>query len=77
MRIFFVLFALHLSATTAHADIRADVRELFTRDMDTLDFARVKIEVDRMIDPRIDVDAQLAQIDQLVATIRTGNPCRS
>ncbi len=69
-----VLVALFLSATTALADIRADVRELFTRDMNTLDFARVKIEVDRMIDPSIDVDAQLAQIDQMVATIHTMLP---
>ncbi|MEP2781947.1 MAG: transglutaminase family protein, partial [Pseudoruegeria sp.] len=74
LRFIFVLFAFFLSATTALADIRADVREVFARDMDTLDFAHVKIEVDRMIDPSIDVDAQLAQIDQMVATIRTMLP---
>lgn len=74
MRIFVVLFAFLLSANTVLADIRADVRELFTRDMDTLDFARVKIEVDRMIDPSLNVEAQLAQIDQMVATIRTMLP---
>lgn len=66
--------SLLFATSIALADIRADVRELFNRDMDRLDFARVKIEVDRMIDPRIDVDAQLAQIDQLVATIRTMLP---
>lgn len=43
-RVFFALFAFFMTATIALADIRADVRELFTRDMDTLDFARVKIE---------------------------------
>ena len=59
---------------TATADVQSDVRELFSRDMGALDFARVKIEVDRMIDPSIDVDAQLAQIDQMVATIRTMLP---
>ena len=59
---------------TATADVQSDVRELFARDMGALDFARVKIEVDRMIDPSIDVDAQLAQIDQMVATIRTMLP---
>jgi len=74
MRILSAIATSILIATTALADIRADVRDLFTRDMDTLDFARVKIEVDRMIDPSIDVDAQLAQIDQMVATIRTMQP---
>lgn len=59
------------STSIAFADIRSDVRVLFARDLDAVDFARVKIEVDRMIDPSIDVDAQLAQIDQMVATIRT------
>ncbi|MEP3034918.1 MAG: transglutaminase family protein [Pseudoruegeria sp.] len=70
LSVFMILFI----ASTAVADIRAGVRELFTRDKDSLDFARVKIEVDRMIDPCIDVDAQLAQIDQIVATIRTMLP---
>lgn len=73
----FSVISLLFIASTAVADIRADVRELFTRDMDTLDFARVKIEVDRMIDPSIDVDAQLAQIDQMVATIRTMLPANA
>ncbi len=67
-------FVFMLGASAAHADMRADVRELFTRDMATIDLARVKIEVDRMIDPSIDVDAQLAQIDQMVATIETMLP---
>ncbi|MGV6812253.1 MAG: transglutaminase family protein, partial [Brevirhabdus sp.] len=74
MRFFIFLCSLLISASTAFADLRTDVRELFTRDMSTLDFARVKIEVDRMIEPSIDVDAQLAQIDQMVATIRTMLP---
>ena len=56
------------------ANLHSDLRDMFERNMDTLDFARVKIEVDRMIDPSIDVDAQLAQIDQMVATIRTMLP---
>lgn len=56
------------------ADIRSDVRVLLARDLDTLDFDRVKIEVDRRIDPNVDVDAKLAQIGQMVATIRTMLP---
>lgn len=69
-----VLVSLLLSATAALADIRTDVRDLFAADLETLDFARVKIEVDRMIDPSIDVEAQLAQIDQMVTTIKTMLP---
>ncbi|WP_299042130.1 transglutaminase family protein [uncultured Tateyamaria sp.] len=61
-------------ASSAFADIRADVRELFTHNMDALDFARVKIEVDRMIDSSIDVEAQLVQIDDMVAAIRAMLP---
>ena len=63
-----------LSNTSALADIRSDVRALFTRDMTNLDFARVKIEVDQMIDPSIGIDAQLAEIGQMVATIQTMLP---
>lgn len=71
-----VLFVSFLWAivSPAFADIRTDVHALFARDMNALDFARVKVEVDQMIDPSIDVDAQLAQIDQMVATIRTMLP---
>ncbi len=72
--VFAPLLFICFSASVSFGDIRGDVRELFTRDMGTLDFARVKIEVDRMIDPSIDVDAQLAQIDQMVDTIRTMLP---
>lgn len=71
-----VLQALVLLAITssAMADIRSNVKALFEQDMSTLDFARVKIEVDRMIDPRINVDTQLAEIDQMVATIKSMLP---
>ena len=56
IRIFVSLVFAIWSATAALADIRTDVRNLFASDLETLDFARVKIEVDRMIDPSIDVD---------------------
>ena len=71
IRIFVSLALAIFSATAALADIRADVSDLFAADLETLDFARVKIEVDRMIDPTIDAEAQLAQIDQMVTTIET------
>ena len=73
MRHFFLSIACIASTTFAaavtFADIRADVQNLFTRDMSTLDFARMKLEVDHMIDPSTDVDQALAEIDQMVATI--------
>jgi len=53
-------------ATHAIADIRSDVEALFARDMAAIDLARLKIEVDQMIDGSIDVETQLAEIDQMV-----------
>ena len=58
----------------ASADVSADVERLFEIERATFDFARVKIEVDHMVDPSIDVETQLAQVDQMVATIRTMLP---
>ncbi|MEP3893165.1 MAG: transglutaminase family protein [Litorimonas sp.] len=74
MRLVLLLLILICSAITALADVRGDVGQLFTRDMTTLDFARVKFEVDQMIEARIDVDAQLDQIDQMVASINSVLP---
>lgn len=42
MLIFCAFFVVCLYATNALADIRADVRELFDRDMDTPDFAHIQ-----------------------------------
>lgn len=78
MRILFTAFSIFIAASSvAVSDIRADIRGLFTQDMSALDFARIKIEVDRMIDPSINVDAQLAEIDQMVATIKTMLPANA
>lgn len=59
-----------LPVSVAYADIRSSVENLFSRDFETLDFARMKVEVDHLIDPSIDVEAQLAQVDQMVASIK-------
>jgi regulator of sirC expression with transglutaminase-like and TPR domain len=72
--ILYSFFILMFYIPTAHADVRSDVRELFTRDMATIDLARVKVEIDQMIDPSINVERQLAQIDQMVATIQSMIP---
>jgi regulator of sirC expression with transglutaminase-like and TPR domain len=74
MRLFLYSFALWALPFTTHADIRTDVQNLFNQNFNRLDFARVKIEVDRMIDPSINVADQRAQINQMVATIETMLP---
>ena len=54
------------SVSAVVADVQARVEALFAQDMASIDLARVKIEVDQIIDPSISVDTQLAQIDQMV-----------
>jgi len=76
-RIFPALIFLTCLLSLAFADIRADVRTLFTRDMATIDFASVKIEVDRMIDPEISQERALADIDEMVAAIRRMLPANA
>jgi regulator of sirC expression with transglutaminase-like and TPR domain len=56
------------------ADVLNDVRSLFARDFETVDIARVKIEVDQMIDSSIDVERELAKIDQMVTIIQSMLP---
>lgn len=70
---FLVIMSIIL-ATSAQADIRSDVKDLFSRDMETLDFARTKIEVDRMIDPSINTEAELAKIDRMVREVKAMLP---
>ncbi len=74
LRILLACFFTLLVPSITLGGIRADVRGLFWHDMSSLDFASVKIEVDRMIDPSIDVNAQLVKIDQMVATIKAMLP---
>ena len=65
------------SVSAGLADVQARVEALFAQDMASIDLARVKIEVDQIIDPSISVDTQLAQIDEMVATIRTLLPANA
>jgi len=74
LRFLTALMCFALAATMARADIRTDVKALFAQDMTNLDLARIKVEVDRMIDRRIDVEAQLAQIDQMAAAVEAMYP---
>ena len=61
-------------ASSAVADIRADVRALFDSDMTDLDFAQVMVDVERIINPRVDAEAVLAEIDRMATHIATAIP---
>lgn len=71
LRFFFVLFAFLLTATTAFADIRTKVEDLFEQDLTKVDFAEIMVEVERIINPRIDGSAMLAEIDRMASHIQT------
>jgi regulator of sirC expression with transglutaminase-like and TPR domain len=54
----------------ANGDMRQAVQDLFARHQAETDLARIKFEIDHLIDPSIDVEAQLAIIDEMVATVK-------
>lgn len=58
----------------AHKDLAGTtqtIRAVFETPDDTLDLARAKLTFDKIVDPSIDVDATLRQIDQMAQTVRT------
>lgn len=73
-RFFIAFFVSLLFTASAQVDIRADVRAIFASDADTFDFTQAKLAADSMIDPFIDMDAQLAEIDRMVAEIEAMLP---
>lgn len=50
--------------------VEALVRKLLSEPPESLDLARVKLTIDRMIDPQIDVDANLQRLDGIVFKVR-------
>lgn len=75
MRYFFLTSIITVFCiSTASADIRADVKALFDRDMSVVDFAKIMVEVERIINPQVDGDAMLAEIDRMANHIRTAIP---
>ena len=60
--------------SAASADVRADVKALFEQDMSTVDFAEVMVAVERIINPRLDGDAMLAEIERMAGHIQTAIP---
>jgi len=63
-----------IGVSTASADVRADVKALFERDMTRVDFAEVMVEVERIINPRANGDAMLAEIDRMASHIQSAIP---
>jgi hypothetical protein len=67
------LLALALAyGTAASADIRSEVKAVFEQDVAQVDLARAKLELDRMVAPSVDVEAELAQIAAMATEL--GNP---
>lgn len=56
-------------SSAASADVRSDVKAIFAQDMETIDLARAKLELDRLVTPSVDVEAELAQIDTMAAEL--------
>ncbi len=56
-------------SSVASADVRSDVKAIFAQDMETIDLARAKLELDRLVMPSVDVDAEVAQIDAMAAEL--------
>jgi regulator of sirC expression with transglutaminase-like and TPR domain len=58
----------HLGASAQPAGSPADiVREVLSAPDDRLDYGRAKLAFDRIVDPSVDADAALAEIDRLAA----------
>jgi hypothetical protein len=58
-----------LAAVPAFADTRVEVKAIFAQDMATIDLARAKLELDRLVMPSVDVDAEPAQIDAMATEL--------
>jgi regulator of sirC expression with transglutaminase-like and TPR domain len=69
----FLLFAVS-TTSTAGAEMRAEVKALFERDMANVDFAEVMVAVERIINPRLDGEVILAEIDRMASHIQTAIP---
>ncbi len=75
MRFFFgILLSLVCSTSFATANIADHVAAIFNQDFSHVDLARVMIEAEQIVEPSIDADALLAEIDQMVSIIRVMLP---
>lgn len=66
-------WAASAKAVTADPNI-AVLHAILTQPESKIDLARVKLTVDHMINPSIDIEGSLQQLDGMVSTLRTGLP---
>jgi len=57
--------------------VPAALRGIFERNKSEPDLARAKLEIDRLIDPSIDVDAHIAELDRMAAAVRQMVPANA
>lgn len=66
----FALPTVDFKATQARDTNVATLRKLLDQPEGQIDLARAKVTIDRMVDPTVDVDGTLRQVDQWAAKIR-------
>lgn len=64
-----VVYICSLSPVNAESTVTTKARDIFERAEADFDIARVKFEIDRLIDPTVNVNQGLARIDRMVADI--------
>ena len=62
--------ALTVSTASAGSELAEQLQKLLARDKTTADYARLKLTIDKMVDPSIDIDANIRQIDHIYAAER-------
>lgn len=70
----FVFLILVLPQTVAAETASEALKKIFSRDMETLDLARVKLEIDHMINPSTNIEARLFEINAMAAFVRNAAP---
>lgn len=62
------------TAFATHEPAFGDVQRLLAQPDDAVDFATAKITIDRLIDPSVDADAVMQELDQLTHAIASRTP---
>ena len=67
-------------SSVAHAEKSGDfselklLRKILEQDENQLDLARIKLTIDKLIDPRINIEQELNRINQMVGEIKSMLP---
>jgi hypothetical protein len=62
------------STVQRRSSIRSDVKAILAQDMEAIDLARAKLELDRLVMPSVHVEVELAQIDAMAAALAATIP---